>query len=118
MLTSKLSVQVQALEKEQGDKLAHVQKLENTTKERLWSEDLDGFEAEYGQWLRDADQAEQELIEAQLAAKKGATRKGALFVQECNVLVRQEHAVVTISFFVVFTAPSHCMWAEQAGTCL
>lgn len=45
-------VQVKALEQDEQDKLAHVQKLENTTKEALWSEDLDGFEAAYELWLQ------------------------------------------------------------------
>jgi hypothetical protein len=67
---------VQALESEQAEKMAHVQKLERTTKEELWSEDLDGFEAAYQQWLKEEDQALAELADAARKARKRNNGKG------------------------------------------
>lgn len=69
-------MQVQALEQEQQEKLEHVQRLENSTKEELWSEDLDGFQAAYEQWLEDEAKIAAELKSAQLKAKARNTKKG------------------------------------------
>ena len=75
-------MQVQALEAEKGEKEAHVQKLEASTKEQLWAEDLDGFEAAYGVWLEDAVKQEADLAAAQLQAKARG-KKGVRFCDPC-----------------------------------
>jgi hypothetical protein len=85
-LTCDMCPQVQALEAEQQNKLAEVQRLENTRKEQLWSDDLDGFEAAYDDWLEEEERNERAADAQQLKAKAKNSGKstvpldGTLFV--------------------------------------
>ena len=67
---------MEALESERAEKEAHVERLQRTTREQLWSEDLDGFEAAYAAWLADAERSLAELADHQRKAKARNAKKG------------------------------------------
>lgn len=76
--------QVQALESEREEKLAEVERMRSSTKEKLWKDDLDSFEASYNAWLVDEEKAAQELRVTQNKAQGRQRAKGMCFGLSCK----------------------------------